>query len=387
MATPATNEASSLTKAFWRNLAVRAAIYWAFLNARVIFSFIRRVGTLANPKPSQTNLLIGATKAGWELIELEEVWASASEYLGQASVSQVVFGNRNTLVSELAQALKESHPSHFYYDPRAGADSFWRGIVQAFSAGALFSWYQTTPICMLTDFPIWGWQMQVAIVSAESGVVATIDSASKTRRFFPHSRIVGPLPMSISIATADSLDRKRRSATPDRSRGAYVAFIGSMYPDRADILNNIFQKLHERGIKTKAITRALGGSRISNEEYWNELQAADIIVTTSAILSAPGTLELLPPNHLVFRFLETTASSTCLVAQFTAVASSYFESGSDYVAFTTVEEAVVAITELIDNPAQREEVARNGHAVARSLIDAHYFWRALNLALGAKSLR
>ena len=387
MATPATNEASSLTKSFGRNLAVRAAIFWAFLTARVIFSFIRRVGALVNSKPSRTNLLIGATKAGWELIELEEVWASASEYLGQASVGQVVFKNGNTLVSDLAQALKESPASHFYYDPRAGADSFWRGIVQAFSAGALFSWYQTTPICMLTDFPIWRWQMQVAIVSAESGVVATIDSASKTRRFFPHSRIVGPLPMSISIATANSLDRKLRNTTPDRSRGAYVAFIGSMYHDRADVLNKVFQKLHERGIETKAITRALGGPRISNEEYWNELQAADIVVTTSAIMSAPGTLKLTPPNHLVFRFLETTAASACLVAEFTPAASSFFESGSDYVSFTTVEEAVIAITALIDNPAQREEVARNGHAVARSLIDAHYFWRELNLALGTKSLR
>ncbi len=366
---------------------MRAAIYWACLTARLIFWLIRRAGALANSKPIQTNLLIGATKAGWDLIELEEVWASASEYLGQASVAQVVFEDRTTLVSELAQALKEKLPSHFYYDPRAGTDSFWRGIVQAFSAGALFSWYQTTPICMLTDFPIWRWQMQVAIVSAESGVVATIDSPSKTRRFFPHSRIVGPLPMSLSIATADALDRRRRSTTPERPRDPYVAFIGSMYPGRADMLVDIFQKLHERGIKTKAITRALGGPRIPNKDYWNELQAADIVVTTSAILSAPGTLKLPPPNHLVFRFLETTASSTCLVAEFTAAASSYFKSGSDYVAFTTVEEAVVAITALIDNPAQREEVARNGHAVARSLIDAHFFWRALDVALGAKSLR
>ena len=375
-----------MSESLWHRVAVRAAIYGAYVTARVIFSSARRVGARVNPIPAETKLLIGATKAGWQLIELEELFASANEFLGRDRVGQMIIEDRNNLVAELARQLKDTGPSHFYYDPRAGHESSWGGLIQAFFVGAVLAWHQVTPICMLTDFPIWRWQMQVAIVSAASGVVGTIDSRAKTR-IFPHSRIVGPLPMAISIATADSLDRRLSRRKTIRGKAPYVAFIGSTYPDRANIIDQLFQNLNDRGIRTKNIARTLGGPRIANQEYWNQLQDADIVVTTSAIMSARGTLRLDPPNHLVFRFLETAAASTCLVAEFTPAASNYFQHGRDYAAFTNVAEAERIIVALLGNRTLREEIATRGHAVARSLIDAHFFWRALDFGLGAKSLR
>jgi len=322
-------------------------------------------------------LLIGAGSKGWELIEYQEIFASASEYLGSSNASRLVFSGKKPMLAEFCQALREVQPSHYYFDPRSGSQMPLRAAWEALAIGFLLERYRVTPVCALTDFPVRRWRLQAAMVSARSGVAASLMSPSVVGTIFPHKRIVGPLPFPLSVATLKRLHELKRSNNLHEHRlRDKVVFVGMLYEPRKTTIEAIQTGLAKRGIPMEIIGRKPDGSRIPDNEYWDIILNARLVVCTSSQIADKET-DFDGRNHFIYKFIEVTAAGTALAIEPVEGSEHLLQPDVHYIAYCSVEEAVAKIASKWESPSSLDLLAQKGNEQAATIIGDAVFWRTV----------
>lgn len=363
----------------------RNSFYWL---SRVLVILIgslayRRPGKRPRhpPRMNQIRLAIAAGPRGWELIEYQELHRSAAEYFGAPHVVKLEVTPGRSITSLLKEFIETERPTHYYFDPRSGSQAPLKGIWESLQIGKILNRAGVTPICALTDFPVRVWRLQCAIVSARHGVVTTLMDPALALDFFPHSRLIGPMPFSLSRATLIELQARRGGTQGKRSgRTRDVAFIGSLYEPRKTTIDLISSGLGKRGIPVAMLSRNSEGLRFSNEEYWSTLQETRIVLSTSSQISGTHT-DFDHSNHLIYRFLEVTAAGSVLAIQPAPGVEQFFTPDVDFISYRTPDEAIEKIAMALSRPGALEEMARCGFEKARGIVESHYFWSTVIAAL------
>jgi glycosyltransferase involved in cell wall biosynthesis len=215
-----------------------------------------------------------------------------------------------------------------------------------------------------------------AVLTAFRGVVITYADKGIVCKIFPHRRVLGPMFMPISERRLDWIEQQRRESA---MAGDVVQFIGSVYPPRSLFLDAAAERLSERGIRLRINSDKTG---TSNEDYWLTLVEADVVLTTT--LQGPDRpfMDWVWTQQAVFRFLETMASGSALVASRVPGIGAYFSPGIDFLEFQSVNEAVTEVERLVRDPDLRARISTGGHATAVELIRSKAFWTTVNSALG-----
>lgn len=320
------------------------------------------------------HLIIGAGVRGWELIEYQEIFASASEYLGENNVTRVTFTGERPMLAELRKSVEHVRPTHYYYDPRSGSQKPLQALWEALVIGVMLERHGVTPICALTDFPVRRWRVQVAIVSARTGVVTSLMSPSVIGELFPHNRIVGPVPFPLSLATLTRLqDRKKTKRQPRHPLSDKVVSVGMLYEPRKTTIEAIHKGLAERGIPMEIIGRMPDGPRLSDDEYWDIITNARLVISTSSQIAGSHT-DFDGHNHFIYKFIEVTAAGTPLAIEPVAASDHLLSPDVHYLSYQSVEEAVVKISSAWPSATFLAELAESGSNKADAIIKSGVYW-------------
>ncbi len=323
---------------------------------------------------------LDAGTRGWQIIEYEELAASAREYFGANGVVAISIVDRERYIRELLPYLRGGSITHFVYDPRTGSEQGGRGLRQCIALAGLLQWYGITPIGRITDVPVRRWRLQTSIVTAVNGVCVTLMQASAIRPFFPHHRVIGPLFMPISQATLRVLaDTRSRHDAVAEATGAL--FTGSLYEPRTTYLLTTQKLLAARGIELRLTTRVLGEPRDPNPRYWQRLVDAGVVLTTADQLSGPG-IDALGVPHLLYRYTEALAAGSLLVAPEVPGVAAFFRPHIDFVPCGDAVDAAKQIEWVLGDREVRTRIAENGFRRIRELVDTDTFWRVIDAGLG-----
>jgi len=345
---------------------------------------VGHIRSLPGHQAKNSTLLIEAGTKGWELIEFQEIYASAVEYLGSDHVIQYTVESTGSYPKNVYRKLKDCNATHYFYDPRSGSQNFFRGIGQSIMLAAICAWLKVYPIAWLTDFQVRRWRNQCLALTANAGVCATVASSTAAQRWFPHKRLLGPLPLPISSKQMDRL-QSLRSLQRTVLENPNVSFSGSLYEPRTTDLMAIREGLRNRGFDLTLNTRSLGGIRRSNLSYWSELASSDIILTTSTPNQNSATDDL-GVGHLIFRYTEAIAAGGLLIAPAVPGISRYFLDGTHFISFSCHDEAISRICFYLENPLERERVREQGAMRAQAISDCNLYWVAIDSALGKHGL-
>lgn len=358
-----------------RSVALRSSKVFIAAIGNIVYPLVRRARRTKPPKDGARHLLIGAGVKGWELIEYTEIYKSASEYLGTPNVSKVVFSGNRPMLAEFQEALREAEPSHYYFDPRSGSQKLLGAIWEALAIGVHLERAGVIPICALTDFPVKRWRLQTAIVSARHGVVTSLMSPSVVGPLFPHQRIIGPMPFPLSVATLRRLEKmKRRNISRQSDLSGKVVFVGMLYEPRKTTIEAIQRGLAQQGIPMEIIGRMPDGSRISDDEYWDIISEARLIVSTSSQIASKQT-DFDGHNHFIYKFIEVTAAGTALAIEPVEGSEHLLRPDVDYIAYSSVDEAVAKIAGAWTHPKRLNGLAKKGNSQTRETIMSAVFWR------------
>jgi len=180
------------------------------------------------------------------------------------------------------------------------------------------------------------------------------------------------MPISRKRLAELELAKTRFTSTRNESTPLVIQFIGSMYSPRDEFLQIVQEKLAEKGI-TLTINSDKTGT--SNDDYWRVLVESDIIFTTTLQGPTRRFMDWIWVRQAVFRYAETMAAGTALVAQCVEGGFPYFTKDSDYLEFVGVDQAVAEITALVSDPELRRQIAESGHATMARYVEESVFWK------------
>ena len=333
-------------------------------------------------------LCIEAGVNGWKIIEYQEMYASAAEYLGTDQVLRLVVLPERCYVVQAVKFVFINKVSHYVYSPRTGSQNVLVGLFEAFVLSLVFAVRGVTPIVFLSDLPVTKWRAQAAVVSALGGVVNTLMVPGKVAHVFPHGRLLGPYLLPLSAETVNKLSVLRRKKNiEDCPQGINPpVFAGALYEPRASHLASLEKKLKQLGLSLEVKGRKLNEARRSDDEYWATLAEADIVVTTADQVSGVHT-DFDGEPHFLYRYTEVLAAGALLVAPRLEGIERYFVSGVHYVGFETIEDASKKIEFYMKNPDELYKISAAGNARALEIFNLNLAWHSIDYALGPASFR
>ena len=366
------------TTRLWRDLLLPRSIiplfwvYWvALIPARVMG---RRARQRNKARPPIVAIESGIV--GWTHVYFEELLGSAADFFGIENIRRQTIDRELPYWPQFRMNQERDTPTAVILDVRTPGQTWSKALRESFQV----SWFLTrrgvTPIVVLTDAYFRRHRWQSAVLTAFHGGVVTFTHTLIVSRIFPHSRIQGPLFMPISRERLMTLRDLKRTYAEQKSIDdpLVIQFIGSMYPPRDEFLGVIRERLLDRGIDLR-----ISGSKstTSNEEYWRVLVESDIIVTTTLQGPTRNFMDWIWVRQAVFRYAETLAAGTALVAQCVEGGFPYFKNGHDYLEFEGVEQAVQSISMMAQDAELRSRIASQGHATESEYIDDSRFWKEI----------
>ena len=362
-------------------LALGAVIFGPVATVRKLLVSIR---ILRKGQASRAVVCIAAGEKGWEAIEFQELSRSAREYLGEQRVVELVVSSPRTYLRQVWRVLADSEVSHYLFDPRTGSQEFLASYFQSLAIGTMLAYRGVIPIAYCTDISWRNWRLQVALVTAISGVCVCFMDSLKLHRIFPHQRVVGPSIMPFSLETFEKVSALR-SASSVRNK-ELVSFVGSLYEPRTTTLFKIRRLLAEDGIRFHVATRKMGEPRGPNVAYWEALSGSEVQVTTSSQVFEVGR-DMAEVNQLVYRVTESLVCGAALVIEDVEGISAFFEDRVHLYCYKNPEEAVSIIKELLADRRKLSAVKLAGQQRIEEIIRGQIFWRTIDSALGEFSMQ
>jgi hypothetical protein len=329
-------------------------------------------------------VLIEAGERGWDSIFFEELEDSLIQYLPDAEVERSVIKRDKGYVMQSLINLWRVKPTHFCIDPRSGAQTSFRPLIDATILSLYLGLSRITPIVILTDGSIRLWRYQAIILTGSTGVIVTFIDATSMGNLFPHCRIIGPSIMPISSKRL-SLLRKETEAIDDLPQNFNdIYFLGSLYPQRLEILDKLNTELIRRKSKAHFTIEEKSGD-ITAEEYWAKLGLhSSLITTTQQQPSSMYKMDRTDINQMVFRVSEALAARKLLYCTEVPGIENYFTEGIHFIGFKTYADAVDKIQYFASNPNIASSIAREGGRRFRELVEKNTFWEMVNLKLDKK---
>lgn len=342
------------------------------------------VGVLRKRQATGAILCIAAGARGWEAIEFQELSRSAREYLGEQRVVEVVVSSPATYLTQVCRALTDSEVTHYLFDPRTGSQKSIASYFQSLAIGTMLAYRGVIPIAYCTDISERNWRLQVALVTATTGVCVCFMDSVELSRIFPHRRVIGPSIMPFSVETFEKVSALRRGSKL-RNPGL-VSFVGSLYEPRTTTLLKIQSLLAEIGIRFDVSTRKMGEPKAPENTYWEALTGSHIQLTTTSQIRHSGA-DMSEVNQLVYRATETLVCGAALVIEEVKGMSTFFQDKEHLYSFTTPEEAVSIIRALLSDRSKLSGVKLAGHRKIEEIVRGQIFWRTIDSALGEFSMQ
>lgn len=354
----------------WRDVLLPRSILPLFWLAWIVLLPAWLLGIPARRRRRGVSGLVAleSGRVGWTQVFFEELWQSLREYAGDDRVVQHVIDRDLPYLRQFRELIRLNNPSHVVLDMRTPGQSWRRSLIEAIGVSWLMLRTGRTAVVILPDAFYRRLRWQAACLTAFEGVVLTFASSDILAPVFPHRRIVGPLPMPVSRQRLAWLEQIRE---PDAVGGSQVQFIGHYYPPRSDLLEAVADRLAGKGISL-----SINGDKwgTSNEDYWRTLATSTVVITTCMQGPDRPFGDWMWTQQLVFRYNETLAAGSALVAARVQGSERFFTPGVDFLEFVSLDEAVSAIESLLFDPVLRERIAKQGHATSRALSETNAFW-------------
>ena len=345
-------------------------VYWvALLPARALGAGARRRGRGQEPQVGIESGIIG-----WTHVYFEELLGSAQDFFGSNQVHKQVIDRDQSYYPQFVTNQRRNSPNTLVLDVRTPGQSWPLSLTEGFRVAWFLNRRGITPIVVLTDAFYRRHRWQAAVLTAFHGCVVTFAHTDIAGKIFPHNRILGPLFMPISRKRLAELElaKARFTSTRGASTPLIIQFIGSMYSPRDQFLEVVQEKLAVNGIQLRINSDKAG---TSNDDYWRALVESDIILTTTLQGPTRGFMDWIWVRQAVFRYAETMAAGTALVAQCVEGGFPYFTKDSDYLEFEGVDEAVAELTALVSDSDLRGRIAERGHATIAGYVQESIFWK------------
>jgi len=346
--------------------------YWvALLPARVLGAGARRRNRDQKPLVAIESGIIG-----WTHVYFEELLGSAQDFFGSSQVQKQVIDRDQPYYPQFVANQRQSNANTVLLDVRTPGQSWPRSLVEGFRVAWYLNRHGITPIVVLTDAFYRRHRWQASVLTAFHGCVVTFAHTDIVGKIFPHPRICGPLFMPISRKRVAELElaKARFTASRNSTTPLVIQFIGSMYSPRDEFLQVVKVKLAEKGIELTINSDKAG---TSNDDYWRVLVESDIIFTTTLQGPTRGFMDWIWVRQAVFRYAETMAAGTALVAQCVEGGFPYFTKDADYLEFEGVDQAVAALTALATDPDLRQRIADSGHTTMTQYVNDSIFWKVV----------
>ena len=345
-------------------------VFWvALLPARALGAGARRRNLGQVPQVGIESGIVG-----WTHVYFEELLGSAQDFFGPNQVHKQVIDRDQPYYPQFVANQRRNNPNTVVLDMRTPGQSWRPSLAEGFRVAWYLNRRGITPIVVLTDAFYRRHRWQAAVLTAFNGCVVTFANTDIAGKIFPHSRIRGPLFMPISQKRLAELElaKARFASTRDSSAPLIIQFIGSMYLPRDEFLQVVQEKLAFKGI---ALTINSDKAGTSNDDYWRVLVESDIIFTTTLQGPTRGFMDWIWVRQAVFRYAETMAAGTALVAQCVEGGFPYFTKDSDYLEFEGVDQAVAELTALVSDSDLRRRIAESGHATMAGYVQENIFWK------------
>jgi glycosyltransferase involved in cell wall biosynthesis len=188
----------------------------------------------------------------------------------------------------------------------------------------------------------------------------------------PHNRVFGPYIFPFSQSLLLAINNGIKTV---KNRSHDVIVVGSLYEPRTTIVRELTDQLKKKGIhlyKTGGSHASL--MRISNTEYWSNLEDSKICFTTADhAVETKG--DYLHVRHLIYRYLEALACGCILVAQHVPSADHILEVGFDYLGYENIEDAVEKIESLLKDEKVLQEMVNRNQLKFATIIQNFGFWK------------
>jgi hypothetical protein len=366
-----------------KNFFISRIIFIPFYFAKLLLITIKPFGFFRskNTFKLKTKIAIEAGEAGWELIELKELYQSACEYLSESQITKVIINRKKNYLKQILFSKSIKDHTHYVYDPRTGSQTFIIGFIESLIVAIYFQSHNVIPIAILTDLPLRRWRMQVAIVTACRGVTVCLMSPKDIGKIFPHKRLIGPSLMPFSIKTAEII----LGNVQNQNKDFKIIFSGSIYEPRETILKAVQNGVINAGFEFEILGRILGEPRSSEFEYWNRLSNVEMVFTTAEQMFQPGT-DFAEIPHLIYRYLEVLICGAVLVAPEVPGIRRYFNPGEHFLSFSNPEDAIDVIIDAFRDRKLRNVISKNGQEKAMALVESKIYWSLINSALGKDAI-
>lgn len=322
----------------------------------------------------ESKVLIQAGRHGWELIEYQEILQSAIEYFGESQVTTNVVETGPRHVRRMRVAIQSARPEFVFLDPRSRDVPPIRRVFEAFATAIVLRRYGATPLVWLTDAAVRLWRLESEVISAERGAVFVFLHPTRDDIRFAHNRVFGPTPFPISEARILFLQTLRTECDVARAPRPQALFIGSLYEPRTTIVQNTQLALRGMGHDLILKTRAAGGTRMPNDNYWRLLASYAVVMTTGVQTWKRG-MDRTAAEQLTFRYFEATAARCALVAKQPTGSEAFLQPERDYLAIDNYEQAAEAVAQLLENHDLSTRISASGFVATKLLATERAFWR------------
>jgi hypothetical protein len=146
-----------------------------------------------------------------------------------------------------------------------------------------------------------------------------------------------------------------------------------LYEPRKTTIEAIHKGLAERGIPMEIIGRMPDGPRLSDDEYWDIITNARLVISTSSQIAGSHT-DFDGHNHFIYKFIEVTAAGTPLAIEPVAASDHLLSPDVHYLSYQSVEEAVVKISSAWPSATFLAELAESGSNKADAIIKSGVYW-------------
>ena len=314
---------------------------------------------------------------GWKNTEYVELRGTAEEALGKDAVLAGIAPPRLRLI-HCALFLISHRPTHFFYDPRWGAQKRLGAELEGRTLGMLLNIIGCVPISILNDLPELIWRKKISLVNKNRGICIVLVDPDTGRTLAPEIRNqIGPMPMALSASTLRKLKKRWRTYPTIKESGELsISFVGSLYEPRTSILQEAQEQLAEQGVKLVVTGRALGDPKIQADEYFRLLGEFPQTFTT-ADQALTSTKQDFPP-HLVYRYIEALAAGTLLIAPSVPGAERYLIPDVHFLACPNIEYLSNQIPQILMDFQKIETLRKNGRARVTELVEMGFFWNRIN---------